>query len=255
MRGEEPIPGLSGLAAACPSVAAEWHPEKNGGLAPERVRAGSGRVVWWLGRCGHEWESRVVDKARGGGCPFCAGRRVLLGFNDLSTTRPDLAAEWHPRKNGDLSPAAVSAWSNKKAWWACAQGHEWRARLRQGAQRRPLLPGVQREGGGRRAGAGRAVRRDGRGLPVRRRCGGGRRARERAVRVPGVQGAGEEGRGISLGVRLTGAGGFRRPHGRQSQRARKTHLAHAGVPSLGKGSASSLIDPRESRACMDLQRR
>ena len=129
MRGEEPIPGLSGLAAACPSVAAEWHPEKNGGLASERVRAGSGRVVWWLGRCGHEWESRVVDRARGGGCPFCAGRWVLLGFNDLSTTRPDLAAEWHPRKNGDLSPAAVSAWSNKKAWWACAQGHEWRARV------------------------------------------------------------------------------------------------------------------------------
>lgn len=47
MRGEEPIPGLSDLAAASPSVAAEWHPEKNGGLAPERVRAGSGRVVWW----------------------------------------------------------------------------------------------------------------------------------------------------------------------------------------------------------------
>ena len=71
----------------------------------------------------------MVDRARGGGCPFCAGRRVLLGFNDLSTTRPDLAAEWHPRKNGDLSPAAVSAWSNKKAWWACAQGHEWEARI------------------------------------------------------------------------------------------------------------------------------
>lgn len=44
MRGEEPIPGLSDLAAASPSVAAEWHPEKNGGLAPERVRAGSGRA-------------------------------------------------------------------------------------------------------------------------------------------------------------------------------------------------------------------
>ena len=254
MRGEEPIPGLSGLAAACPSVAAEWHPEKNGGLASERVRAGSGRVVWWLGRCGHEWESRVVDRARGGGCPFCAGRRVLLGFNDLSTTRPDLAAEWHPRKNGDLSPAAVSAWSNKKAWWACAQGHEWRARVSDRVRSEGLsCPACNMKAAA--VGRARAVRRDGRGLPVHRRCGPRRRAQERAVRVPGVQGAGEEGCGISLGVRLTGAGGFRRPHGRQSQRARKTHLAHAGVPSLGKGSASSFIDPRESRACMDLQRR
>lgn len=43
--GDDPIPGLSDLATACPSVAAEWHPEKNGDLAPERVRAGSLRPV------------------------------------------------------------------------------------------------------------------------------------------------------------------------------------------------------------------
>ena len=127
--GDDPILGLSDLATACPSVAAEWHPEKNGGLAPERVRAGSLRPVWWLGACGHEWDGRVFDRARAKGCPYCSGKRVLAGFNDLSTTHPDLAAQWHPEKNGALSPSGVTAGSNKGAWWVCAHGHEWEARI------------------------------------------------------------------------------------------------------------------------------
>ena len=36
-------------------------------------------------------------------CPYCNGVRVLVGFNDLKTTRPDLAAEWDYEKN-ELTP-------------------------------------------------------------------------------------------------------------------------------------------------------
>jgi len=40
---------------------------------------------------------------------------------------PHLAAEWHPCKNGDLTASAVAAGSDRRAWWRCSYGHEWRA--------------------------------------------------------------------------------------------------------------------------------
>jgi hypothetical protein len=45
----------------------------------------------------------------------------------LATTNPKLAAEWHPTKNGDLTPSSVMSGSNKKVWWKCGEGHEWQA--------------------------------------------------------------------------------------------------------------------------------
>ena len=51
---------------------------------------------------------------------------MLRGFNDLATVNPRLAKEWHPTKNGDLSPFDITAGSGKKAWWKCSQcGYEW----------------------------------------------------------------------------------------------------------------------------------
>ena len=40
---------------------------------------------------GHVWESRPNDILHGYGCPFCAGNKVLKGFNDMWTTNPDMA--------------------------------------------------------------------------------------------------------------------------------------------------------------------
>jgi hypothetical protein len=54
---------------------------------------------------------------------------VLVGFNDLATTDPELALEWHPDLNGEITPAQVSTGSNKKVWWLGACGHEWQALL------------------------------------------------------------------------------------------------------------------------------
>lgn len=44
---------------------------------------------------------------------------------DLATLRPNLALEWHPTKNGDLTPDMFKLKSNKRVWWKCANGHEW----------------------------------------------------------------------------------------------------------------------------------
>ena len=48
----------------------------------------------------------------------------------LSEALPELAAEWHPTKNGDLTPDDISFGSATKVWWQrnCVVGeppHEW----------------------------------------------------------------------------------------------------------------------------------
>lgn len=42
--------------------------------------------------------------------------KFLNALAALATVNPKLAAEWHPTKNGDLSPDQVTAGSGKKVW-------------------------------------------------------------------------------------------------------------------------------------------
>ncbi|GAB3201826.1 hypothetical protein GCM10027062_24970 [Nocardioides hungaricus] len=113
------------LAAVRPDLAGQWHPTRNAPLTPADVRPGSGKRVWWLDELGHEWESTINNRKNGTGCPFCAGNRVLTGFNDLATKAPHIAAEWHPTRNGDLTPGLVATSGGRKYWWQCKDGHEW----------------------------------------------------------------------------------------------------------------------------------
>jgi hypothetical protein len=118
------------LASLYPEIAKEWHPTKNGTLSPDQVVAGSGKNVWWKCPNGpdHEWEGRIAHRGRGSGCPFCRGLRSSV-TNALASRYPEIAKEWHPTKNGLLTPHQVVAGSNKKAWWICSisPDHEWEA--------------------------------------------------------------------------------------------------------------------------------
>jgi hypothetical protein len=60
---------------------------------------------------------------------------TVVPSNCLATTHPDLAAQWHPTKNGSVTPYDVVAGCNTKFWWKCYDGrwpdgtvaddHEW----------------------------------------------------------------------------------------------------------------------------------
>ncbi len=127
-----PIKGVNDLETLFPEVAKEWHPTKNGEFRPSDFKPGSKHVAWWKGSCGHEWQVAIYSRTKNGksGCPICANLMVLVGYNDLATTNPSLADEWHPTKNGNLKPTDVIAGSMKYAWWKCKNGHEWRAIIR-----------------------------------------------------------------------------------------------------------------------------
>ena len=107
----------------------EWHPTKNGDLRPDQVTKGLSLKVWWQCQQGHEWQTSILTRSHGSQCPYCQGKRVWVGFNDLATTHPQLAAEWHPTKNEELTPQQVSYGMGRSVWWQCACGCEWQARL------------------------------------------------------------------------------------------------------------------------------
>ena len=62
----------------------------------------------------------------GAGCPICANDVAQAGYNDLATLFPAVAAEWHPTKNGNLTPSQVVPCSHQTVWWICPEGHVWR---------------------------------------------------------------------------------------------------------------------------------
>lgn len=115
------------LSNKFPALAAEWHPSRNA-FGADAVSYGSGKRVWWQCSNEHEWEARILNRARGAGCPVCSGKLVVAGINDLASARPDLALEWHPTRNKEL-PSEVRPGTHKKAWWKCSAGHVWQAQI------------------------------------------------------------------------------------------------------------------------------
>lgn len=112
--GKAVLPGFNDLATVAPDLAAEAQ------FDARTVTAGSSERLPWVCALGHEWEATPKDRQRTG-CPFCSGNRVLSGFNDLATTRPDLAEE------ALFDATLVTAGSHTSLAWRCAFGHEWNA--------------------------------------------------------------------------------------------------------------------------------
>ena len=117
------------LATTHPELVKQWHPTKNGKLTPNDVHIGSSKKVWWKCHKGddHEWKTSLSHRNKGDGCPICSNRKIVQS-NCLATTNPKIAKQWHPTKNGKLTPNDVHFGSKKKVWWKCHKGddHEWR---------------------------------------------------------------------------------------------------------------------------------
>lgn len=121
--------GYNDLMTLNPSIGKEWHPTKNENLKPTMVGTGYYKKVWWKCSKGHEWETSVNKRNQGRNCPICSNKKVLIGFNDLVTLRPDIALEWNSEKNTGLMPTDVTQFSNKKIWWTCIAGHTWKTSI------------------------------------------------------------------------------------------------------------------------------
>ncbi len=123
------LAGYNDLATTDSAIAMQWDFEKNIDLSPKDFTRGSNTKVWWKCEKGHEWQASPCARSRGEGCPYCSNKKVLVGYNDLATTDPEIAKQWDYEKNGDLTPKDFVRGSAKMVWWRCEKGHEWQARL------------------------------------------------------------------------------------------------------------------------------
>lgn len=127
------LKGYNDLTTTHPELCKEWDTEKNRkllGLEIDKVSKGSDRKVWWLCKERHSYEQIITNKINGNTCPYCSGKKVLKGFNDLATTHPGLIEEWDYKKN-KITPEEITAGSNKRVHWVCKinKDHKWGAKI------------------------------------------------------------------------------------------------------------------------------
>ena len=122
--------GINDLPTVKPELMEEWDYENNTEIDPTTVGRGSHEYVSWKCKiCGYRWTAQIYNRANGKGCPCCANRVVVPGTNDLATTDPELAAEWHPTLNS-LKPTEVTRGQSKKIYWICTKcGNVWQDTL------------------------------------------------------------------------------------------------------------------------------
>jgi hypothetical protein len=114
--GRKVIVGINDLATVNPSLAKEWDIEKNGELTPESVSAGSGKKVFWICDQKHSFDSVIVARMRGNGCPTCAqsGYNPSMPGMFYLISNPQLRA----RKIGITNP-------DRKSDRLAGYGHTW----------------------------------------------------------------------------------------------------------------------------------
>lgn len=117
--GQVLIPGKNDLETLYPDIAAEWDYDENADITPSQVFPKTNKSYNWICKYGHKWKTSPNSRTNGRGCPYCSGNYVLEGFNDLTTSHPEIAAEWHPTLNGELLPTKVSKGYTKKVWFLC----------------------------------------------------------------------------------------------------------------------------------------
>lgn len=108
--GKAVFPGKNDMATTHPELARELV-----GTDPTTVIAGGDKKLQWrCSKCAWEWLANGGDRARGAGCPACAGKSVFPGKNDMATTNPELA-----RELVGTDPKTVVAGTAKKLRWKC----------------------------------------------------------------------------------------------------------------------------------------
>ena len=111
------LEGFNDLGTQYPEIAKQAI-----GWDPKNVISGSNKKRSWKCPLGHIYESSPGARTRGQGCSICAGKKILIGFNDLATTHPTIAKEaygWDPQKyfGGTHSVKAFK----------CPNGHKYNA--------------------------------------------------------------------------------------------------------------------------------
>jgi len=114
------VVGINDILTAYPAIAVEAD-----GWDPSTVLKGTHTKLSWRCDLGHQWKTTIDHRTQGQGCPYCAFKKVLPGFNDLATWFPDLANE-----ADGWDPTSELRNSHHIRQWKCSEGHVWKAQIK-----------------------------------------------------------------------------------------------------------------------------
>ena len=116
--GLEVLAGYNDVATTHPNIAKEAN-----GWNPTEMIAGTASKLHWKCELGHEWMARGYSRKLGSSCPICTGKQLLVGFNDLLTTHPEIASE-----ADGWDPSTVTFGNGRfKKDWKCKKGHKYQS--------------------------------------------------------------------------------------------------------------------------------
>jgi hypothetical protein len=106
----------------------QWHPQLNGKWKPSDFSRGSNYyATWFCGKqaecgCYHIWNAPIGNRLKRG-CPWCCGQKRCQHMMDdiysLQAKFPYIALQFHPTKNGIITPDQINAFSHVEYWWLC----------------------------------------------------------------------------------------------------------------------------------------
>lgn len=120
--GVKTLTGYNDLATTYPDLMPYWDFELNDIDPTKTPHSHTVSTYWKCPECGHTWRSKAKDVAKKEHpCSKCCKRKKMAAAIEktgpLSVTNPDVAALWHPTKNGDLKPQDVAACDGTTVWW------------------------------------------------------------------------------------------------------------------------------------------
>lgn len=116
----------SSLLREYPEIAAQWSPRNV--MPVEKATSKSSTTYWWVCSQDHEWKTSIASRTqRNTECPYCTGKKAIVGVNDFKTLYPQAAAQWSPKNPGN--PEDYLPFSKKKMLWECDYKHEWEATI------------------------------------------------------------------------------------------------------------------------------
>ena len=103
------IPGETDFLTRFPDIAKEAY-----GWDPSQIMPGTEKKHEWKCPKGHVYEATPMARTGEGktGCPYCAGRKVLVGFNDLKSQYPEISSQAY---NWDASKVTTNSNTKRSA--------------------------------------------------------------------------------------------------------------------------------------------
>lgn len=109
-----------------PEIARTFCFEMNHGINIMDISCKADIVFWWeCPDCGGVYQATAKKRVEGFECPHCKPVKKKVPYEkSLAYLFPDIAAEWHPTLNGDVTPDQIRSKTAKKYWFRCLKHPE-----------------------------------------------------------------------------------------------------------------------------------